>query len=298
MSPRKRFGLEQLSKEIRVTTSKRFIVDILHLHGFKCAGTTFIWSLERATNGQLIYAESPRTGDRLDWRHVREHLEGLEQKPRALTSHLITMPPAGVVAKLKVAFLREPIARILSAYRFTTSVQHSAKPVPIGQYIDGMVKTTLANFQTRHLSPQEPNDWLLRRGWAARPELIDLHRNDLFVGLVERYDESIVVLESMLEELGMPMDLAYPQRLNTTDESSNSRAGELHRSSASGLAVTELDLSLYRRAEQRLEERLAALPDREARLAAFQRRRLELAEQSPKVRVKPQTEWVTLPVEV
>jgi hypothetical protein len=33
----------------------------------------------------------------------------------------------------------------------------------------------------------------------------------LFVGIVERYDESIVALEHQLEQLGMPMDLAYPE---------------------------------------------------------------------------------------
>ena len=30
-------------------------VHLLHLHGFKCAGTTLIWSSDRATDGQLAY---------------------------------------------------------------------------------------------------------------------------------------------------------------------------------------------------------------------------------------------------
>lgn len=45
---------------------------------------------------------------------------------------------------------------------------------------------------------------------GARPELIDLERPDLFVGIVERYDESMVVLEFMLEQRNLSMDLAYP----------------------------------------------------------------------------------------
>ena len=36
-------------------------IQLLHLHGFKCAGSTFIWSLERATQGQLAYFESEST---------------------------------------------------------------------------------------------------------------------------------------------------------------------------------------------------------------------------------------------
>lgn len=47
-------------------------------------------------------------------------------------------------------------------------------------------------------------------GGGARPELIDLERPDLFVGIVERYDESMVVLEFMLEQRNLSMDLAYP----------------------------------------------------------------------------------------
>ncbi len=272
------------------------LVDVLHLHGFKCAGSTFIWSLERATGGALAYLESPSSGDRLDWRLARDYLAAAAEPPRAVTSHLITLPPPGAIARLKVAFLREPMARIASAHRFTTTVQHSAPPVPFRQYLDGLVSSTLANFQTRHLSPQEPGDWLLRRGWALRPELIDLNREDLFVGLVERYDESIVLLEHELERMGIAMDLAYPHRFNTTAPAAKADAEDPHRFTPPGLAVTELDLSLYRRVEQRLEERLAALPQREERLAAFQRRRQALAEQPPLVRVKPQAEWVSLPM--
>ncbi len=282
------------------------LANLLHLHGFKCAGTTFIWSLERATAGNVLYLESPASGDRLDWRLARDYINdqalgpqaGPDGPPLAVTSHLITMPPPGAVARLKVAFLREPMARIASAYRFQTRVQESVKPMPFAQYIDGLVRSTLANFQTRHLSPQEPADWRLRQGWAARPELIDLGREDLFVGLVERYDESIVALEHQLEEMGMPLDLAYPEAKNTTRPNSQNGRGGLPGENPHGLFVTELDLSLYRRAELRLDERLSVVPDLERRLGAFQQRRQALSTSPGRghVQLKPESEWVCLPI--
>ncbi|QPN56308.1 hypothetical protein I1E95_14625 [Synechococcus sp. CBW1107] len=276
------------------------LANLLHLHGFKCAGSTFIWSLERATKGDVLYLESPGAGDRLDWRLARDYLATLERQPQAITSHLICLPPPGAVAALKVAFLREPIERIASAYRFQTQVQKTAEPVSFCQYLEGLQRGTLANFQTRHLSPQEPGDWVLRRGWAARPELIDLSREDLFVGLVERYDDSILALEDQLERMGMAMDLAYARPVNTTRE-----AGAANQPMAPearlahtplGLALTELDLSLQRRVEQRLEERLAAVSDLERKRAALQRRRAALDDAPPRVQLKPQAEWVNLPL--
>lgn len=269
--------------------------DILHLHGFKCAGTTFIWSLENSSNQELLYAESPESGARLNWQLLRDHLETNQSSPRAITSHLITLPPPGAVAQLKVAFLREPMARINSAYRFTTTVQKSAQKVPFGQHLEQLLHSTLANYQTRHLSPQEPVDWICRRGWAARPELVDLSRQDLFVGLVERYDESLVVLEALLQQLGLSWNLAYPQRLNTTPSTGSAALEEQHRSTPVGMAVTELDLSLYRRVELRLEEHLAAISDWESRLADFRQRCQNLLDNPPAVRIKPESEWLTLP---
>ncbi|WP_087069052.1 hypothetical protein [Cyanobium sp. NIES-981] len=226
---------------------------------------------------------------------LRDHLQASDSRPRAITSHLVTLPPPGAVAQLKVAILREPMARIGSAFRFTTTVQQSAQKVPFARHLEQLLSSTLANYQTRHLSPQEPVDWVYRRGWAARPELIDLERDDLFVGLVERYDESMVALEAKLERMGQSWNLAYPQRFNTTSSHGLADLEERHRCTPMGLAVTELDLSLYRRVEERLEEHLGAIPDVEDRLLHFRQRCQALVDQPPDVRIKPQSEWLTLP---
>lgn len=272
---------------------------ILHLHGFKCAGTTFTWSLERAFQGAVAYLESPEPGDRLDWRHARDYLEALEAPPGAVTSHLLTLPPQGACAALKVCFLREPLARLISAFRFQVEVQRSLEPMPIRTFLQSRLSGVISNYQTRHLSPQEPVDWLTRKGWGLRPELIDLQRHDLFVGLVERYDESIVALEYHLQQMGLDVDLAYPERLNTTDAKAKAWESDPElAASPVALTMTELDLTLYRRAEQRLDERLAIIPDLEGKLHHFSERRLMLREKPAVVALKPNSEWVHLPLPV
>jgi hypothetical protein len=116
-----------------------------------------------------------------------------------------------------VAFLRQPLARLLSAYRYQINVQKKHKELSLENYLRRHSSGLLSNYQTRHLSPpQQQEDWQDLQGWGARPELIDLERADLFVGLAERYDESVVALEHAIEGLGMTFDLAYPHALNIT----------------------------------------------------------------------------------
>ncbi|MCX5926883.1 MAG: hypothetical protein NTZ23_06130 [Cyanobium sp. LacPavin_0920_WC12_MAG_63_22] len=270
------------------------LADLLHLHGFKCAGSTFIWSLEHASQGGVAYVESAASNQRLPWERVQGWLAGMAEQPRMITSHLITLPPAGALARLKVAFLREPLARLASAYRFQLHKQGSIDPISFRQYIEQVCRGALANYQTRHLSPQDPDNWGRQQGWAARPELIDLARRDLFVGLVERYDESIVALEHQLQQLGCPHDLAYPQRLNTTTDLGDGEEKTNGASAGRLLEITELDTNLYGRAAARLEEHLASIPDLSSRLADFQERCAALRRHSPAVSLKPSTQWTLL----
>lgn len=268
--------------------------DLLHLHGFKCAGSTFIWSLEHASQAGVAYVESEASNQRLPWERVREHVAAAEECPPMITSHLITMPPPGALARIKVAFLREPLARLASAYRFQLHNQGSIDAISFRQYIDQFCRGPLANYQTRHLSPQEPENWRLQKGWAARPELIDLTRRDLFVGLVERYDESIVALEYQLEQLDCPRNLAYPQRLNITEDLRSSSEQPEALPPDRLLEITELDNNLYGRAATRLDEHLAAIPDLSDRLAEFHGRCSALRQRPPSVRLKPNDQWTKL----
>lgn len=269
-------------------------VPLLHLHGFKCAGTTLIWSLERATDGQLAYLESDQPSRRLPWQRVQEHLDTLEQQPLAITSHLVSLPPQHELAVVKVAFLRWPLSRLISAYRFETVVQGKHKDLSFDDYLRRNCRGVLSNYQTRHLSPQQEQDWQVRRGWSARPELIDLERADLFVGIVERYDQSVVALEYAMEQLGEPWDLAYPRAMNqsSSNPDNDGEMAKLHEQLV--LEATELDEVLYRRAEARLDERIKAITDFESRLQSFRQRCNLLSRKRSSIKIKPPNTWTRL----
>lgn len=277
----------------RLSDPQQTVLDLLHLHGFKCAGTTLIWALQRHYGDALGYVESPDSGSRLPWQCLAA---ALPQRPfRAVTSHLITLPPPGQLAHLKVAFVRDPIARLASAYRFQRDLQQPRpdwiEGLSFEGYLEQMVRSSLSNYQTRHLSPQEPADWQLRNGWGARPELIDFERPDLFVGVVERYDDSLLVLEALLAARGTPLDLAYAFARNTTEATPQDRADEQALHSHGDLFMTELDRSLRRRADERLDRHLAALPDLDDRRQGFRRRCAALAADPPDPTLRGQEHW-------
>ena len=82
-----------------------------------------------------------------------------------------------------------------------------------------------------------------------------------------------------LEQLDCPKDLAYPQRLNITEDLRSS---------------SKLDANLYGRAATRLEEHLAAIPNLSDRLAEFHGRCSALRQRPPSVRLKPNDQWTKL----
>jgi len=163
------------------------MIDILHLHGFKCAGTTFASILQDNYGDAVGYVESEGKGDRLPWQMIPEAID-LDHY-RAVSSHLVTLPPAGEsFAKMHVAFVRNPRERIRSAYRFQLRTGAlEPKDLGFGEFVQRTRVSTGSNYQTRQLSPQDFGGWQQRKGWQLRPELIDFNREDLFIGLVDRF---------------------------------------------------------------------------------------------------------------
>lgn len=247
------------------------MIGILHLHGYKCAGTAFSSVLQVNFGHRVRYVESEGKGDRLPWQALHEALDLTEL--RAVTSHLVTLPPpeAGL-ARMHVAFVRDPRERIRSAYRLEKR-RGSLNRVDLSfaEYVGRVGNSVLANYQTRHLSPQDDNSWAHRNGWQLRPELIDLDRRDLFVGVVERFDESLVVLEHRLMEHGVPFDAPYARAFNAkvgNDDPLDDEPLE-----GTPLGAVELDESLCEWVQKALDRGVQEIAHFDERLADFRRRR-------------------------
>jgi hypothetical protein len=262
-------------------------VDIMHLHGFKCAGTTFAWILEKNFPGQVAYVESMQRGDRLPWQRLSAEVD--LSGARAVSSHLVSLPAEGEgLARMNVAFVRNASARLRSAYDFQRS--NGSLPVEgedFGDFLKRIRTTTLANYQTRHLSVQDFGGWESREGWQLRPELIRLNRSDLFVGLVEKFDESLVILERKLSTLGITFDASYPNPKNRGVIASERRPPRVPKD------MTELDDVLHERVWQSLEPEIQSA-DFPSAVEDFQRRCELLRVNPPEVRVAGPEEWTYL----
>lgn len=264
---------------------------LLHAHLFKNAGSSLDWALARSFGGAFL--------DHRDDHAMRGNPAYLnafvDEHPglAALSSHWLPLP-AGSTEKREVhaiVLLRDPILRLRSVYDFERrqDVDHAgtrkAREAGLADYVAWRLEPetgpVIRNYQTRVLSGTFPGDDDDQQLSAA----LDTVESLAFAGLVERYDESMVLLEALLGPHFPNLDLAYIAQ-NTTAPHDETKTPAVRR------AEIEEELgSLARRAceangrDQRLYERIAArfeahwssLSDRSERLAEFQRRCRALA---------------------
>lgn len=270
---------------------------IAHMHIFKCAGTTFSGILERCFNGEVLYVESKQANQRLSWKKVISS-NLLDDSPKALTSHLIDLPEHRSLAGITVSIVRNPIDRLYSAFLFARDKQgRFSVSTTFRDYIEHHRYSIVANFMTRHLSPQSWDaSFKARNGWELRPELIDLDRDDLFVGCVERFDESMVLLEYQLEQSGFRLDLAYPGRMNARrrDNPAEAKQNPYQDSCAWLEPAIEIDRILVERVNNVLDGKIQRCSDFAGRLESYRQRCISLSENKAiafSFQVKAPHEW-------
>ncbi|MDP5054163.1 MAG: hypothetical protein NWP69_10250, partial [Congregibacter sp.] len=130
----------------------------------------------------------------------------------------------------------------------------------------------IAGFHTRHVKPAAPADWLQRA--LHHLEFLDC------VGVVDRYDESMVVFEAHLQRYFPDIDLAYVRQNVSRQEASGTAIAVRVQNTLQQLgdlapAVLDrncYDLALYRQANQKLDDAIARLDRFDQRLAKFRKR--------------------------
>jgi hypothetical protein len=269
---------------------------ILHGHIFKNAGSTFDWSLARYFGKAFLDHREDKVMRERRGPHLAELIAG-DPGLRAVSSHHLCYPlPELEDVNFSSAYLlRHPIERIASVYAFEKRQDSqsrgaiAAKEKSFTGYVawrlQDDVPRTIRDYQTSNVAgfhgvrPMErvPVDWLRRA--THHLAAIDC------VGVVDRYDESMVVFEHRLSATFPGIDLSYV-RQNVTPrtgqaESLGARVHEtlerLGEFAAPVLARNSYDLALYRQANQKLDAALADIDDVESRLADLTRRCDELA---------------------
>ena len=267
---------------------------IVHLHAFKCAGSTFSWILEKNFPGGVLYIESKNPSERLRWSEAQKVLAN-KKEVKAVTSHLLESPPTSdPKSYLIVELIRCPVSRYLSAFRFQKKVGQIKSDTSFVQYLQAHRNTIRSNFISRHLSPQS-FDMVegKHKGWRLNTNSIELNRNDLFVGTVERFDESMVLLENLIREQGKSIDLSYPQVQNQTSDDENDKSAFDGISNELLHDLTSEDNSLVARVNKYLDEKIANCDNFGYLLDNYKKRCISLIgdDMVKDVRTPPPAKW-------
>ena len=175
---------------------------ILHYHLFKNAGTSLDRILKKNFPGRWVTREFPRKGGRNT--HLVEDWIRSEPDAIAFSSHTMMGPLPAIdgVRIISLLFLRDPVERVVSAYRFERKQDADTLGTRLAREHDlaGYVRSRLAlegdrqcrNFQTYQLAAFVP---------GFEPE-IDRACRALglltFIGIVEDFSGSIARLEALL----------------------------------------------------------------------------------------------------
>lgn len=192
---------------------------ILHNHLFKNAGTTLDWSLERNFKDSFLDHR-----DDHKMLNEKDHLYKLltEQiKLTAISSHNLYFPlPARGFNFYTLQLIRHPLERVTSVYLFEKGQLNSKTPGAVfarshslNDYVMWRMREdvgcTIRNFQTRKLGVSRKiinSDKLLIEHFNTAQQYIYLNP---LVGLVENYDETMVIFENHLQNEGLIVDLSY-----------------------------------------------------------------------------------------
>ncbi|MBI5006887.1 MAG: hypothetical protein HZB95_07140 [Nitrosomonadales bacterium] len=262
---------------------------ILHNHLFKNAGSSIDWALQNGFGEAFV--------DHRDDAQMRKGAAYLGPylvencKIQALSSHHLTLPLPEIqgVKLLRMMMFRHPIERVTSVYTFERAqvsdthpgVIHAQK-YSLRDYILWRMKPevgpTIRNFQARKMLPPRK----LGQEEFSEDEMSYL-KGELqsieMLGLVERFDESMVLFEECLRKVFAGVDLSYVAQ-NVGQDTSLKQANRLEKLKADiGDETYDLliehnrsDLRLFALAEAEVAARIARVRDFDEKLADFRAR--------------------------
>ena len=201
---------------------------IIHYHLFKNAGSTVDHILERECAGHFGQIEGEHPWSVLGDDEMTAFLDAHPQVD-CVTSHQATIytQVPGHLQVFPIMFLRHPIDRAHSVYEYekrqTGSTSHGsrkAKELDFDGYVQWRMSpeggAVIRNFQARCVSGRR-NPALAKRMNDQQMHAVTLDRIAAmeYVGIVERFDDSIVLMQRFLEAFRPGMNYQY-ERVNST----------------------------------------------------------------------------------
>ena len=264
---------------------------LLHGHIFKNAGSTMDWSLQRIFGDRFLDHRQDKPM-RQAGRELLAQLVEQDEQLCALSSHHMTgdLPQIRGVNFISVNLLRHPLIRLRSVYDFERHQQgetpgaRAAKQKGFRDYVAWRmqpdVARTIRNYQTLYLAGRHhptDNAEIARHYFSAALAKV---ASGAFVGVVERYDESMVVLEEQLRGIFPAIDLSYVRqnvsagrKVGETEErlvaAVLSELGDLQKQV---IDENSFDLALYQAGSAALQSKMEGVENFALKLANFRQR--------------------------
>jgi len=258
---------------------------IVHYHLFKNAGTSIEKLLRDSFGAAWTSWDKAEPGAKISGAEMQAWLEA-HPRIKAVSSHQLVPPsPVGGFDVIPIVFLREPLSRVRSAWLFEWQMQLGLdKPKgSLTAYIEEKFKqqntSVIANFQVSRLSNtqyDEVNQRLHRYNHDLLPAACRFIDSLPFVGLVDRFSESLQMMESAVAQ-GFPQLVVREHRENVTGsvKSSVEEKIESLRKDIGNVLFDELcvrnrlDLQLYSYAAGRFEATFNTMHARQASFWPF-----------------------------
>lgn len=263
---------------------------ITHGHIFKNAGTTFDWSLQRNFGDGFLDHRDDKIMREHGTRHLGELLSE-HKEIKALSSHHLChrMPQLPGCSIFPVYFLRHPLERIASVYAFErrqladTAGARAAKEKTLAEYVRWRmqpgVPRTIRNYQTIYLAGVHNYSADDEPGLGIFGTAMSVVRATPLIGIVCRYDESMVMIEHHLRDAFPKLDLSYVHQnvspagtLNHGENSIESVLKQLGPLQEQVIDNNSLDLAIYQLVNRRLDDSIRSIADFDERLAVFRGR--------------------------
>ncbi len=280
---------------------------IVHYHMFKNGGSTIEYVLEREFQGRFATLHGSDPDSTLD---ATDLVEFLRQHPdiAAVSSHHLRYPKplSRQTVFFDCCFLRDPLARLYSSYNHFRRIDSDSLYARWARSYDPREFAMRLIEKAPHLASDVQVTQLANAGAFTRPaDEQDLERAGAAIremavpGLVEMFDESLVVAEYFLRPAFPTLRLEYvPQNVNRAAPLAPEQSREYWEGvwgkdlCGRLLRMNEMDLELVRRAKREILRRLDRVPRAADKLADLRSRCERLASTSG----RREPDAVSLPV--
>ena len=260
---------------------------IAHAHIFKNAGTTIDWILQRNFGKKFLDDRNDQL-IRSDTEYVAKLLSK-NKRLKAFSSHSLPLPIQRVTGiDLQVMYmLRHPLLRVRSVYDFERKQKADtpgaiyAKNATFREYVSWRMlpetNATIRDMQTRFITKNSAlGNGLGQRNLQVAKEYVELSP---LAGVVEKFDQSMVLFESHFQKLGFKFNPIYIKQNTTEKKSQDNESKLLQLRSDLGddlydilLENNQLDLALYEFALKTITVRFNSLFDAQSKLNELKRK--------------------------